>query len=249
MPEPGPHEEQHREQDERHRRTDVAGQNAVNGRWWPTTAAAHRAGCRRRARAGCSTVRRTRLRAEAATISRMKTFESTTLNRGASSTPAMPASTLDSSQENLDTRSALMPFSSTSRWLSTTARMRRPMGVHRNSTVSTMTVPSVATQTWRHRPRSSRNCRCGNRHRRPGSAGRCGCRAPEDGLDRLGNGDHQPDRRHELRQGPRVRSRRKMNWSSTRPSAIETTTTANSADGHERPVVVADQDVEHELPT
>ncbi len=84
--------------------------------------------------------------ADAATISSVKTFESTTLNSGASSTPAMPASTLDSSHENLDTRSALMPFSSTSRWLSTTARMRRPIGVHRNSTVSTITVPSVATQ-------------------------------------------------------------------------------------------------------
>ena len=78
--------------------------------------------------------------ADAATISSVKLFESTTLNSGASSTPAMPASTLDNSHENLETRSALMPFSSTRRWLSTTARIRRPMGVHRNRTVSTITV-------------------------------------------------------------------------------------------------------------
>ena len=39
-----------------------------------------------------------------------------------------------------------MPFSSTSRWLSTTARIRSPIGVHRNRIVSASTMANVATQ-------------------------------------------------------------------------------------------------------
>ena len=68
----------------------------------------------------------------------------------------------------------------------------------------------------------------------------------EDRLDRLGDADHEADRGHELREWRRVRSSRKMNRSRTSPRAIETTIDGDERGRHERPVMVVDQDVEHD---
>ena len=58
--------------------------------------------------------------------------------------PAMPANNDDNAHANADTRSAAMPLSSVMRALSTTARMRRPMALNRNSAPSA-SVAMVAT--------------------------------------------------------------------------------------------------------
>ncbi len=74
------------------------------------------------------------------------------LKRGAMSTPANPANRLDSAQLNADTRSARMPASSVMRGLSTTARMRRPRSVNRNSAASAAVAVSamaIATNSLR----------------------------------------------------------------------------------------------------
>ena len=69
-----------------------------------------------------------------ATTTRLKKSPAASvLNRGAISTPAMPANSDDSIQANAETRSALMPLSSVIRPLSTTARIRRPIELKRNS--------------------------------------------------------------------------------------------------------------------
>ncbi len=65
----------------------------------------------------------------AATISRKKFCAASCGKSGPSSTPAMPASMLESAQPIDETRSELMPASSVMRALSTTARIRSPMRV------------------------------------------------------------------------------------------------------------------------
>ena len=72
--------------------------------------------------------------AATATMTRPKKSGATrVLNRGAISTPARPAKKLDRAQEKADTLLASTRFSSAMRGLSTTARMRRPSAVNRNS--------------------------------------------------------------------------------------------------------------------
>ena len=66
------------------------------------------------------------------------------LNRGAISTPAMPAKKLDSIQATEDTRSASIPANSVIRGLSTTARMARPREVNRNR-APRPSMPTTAT--------------------------------------------------------------------------------------------------------
>ena len=95
--------------------------------------------------------------------------------------------------------SALMPFSSTSRWLSTTVCMRRPIGVQRNSTVSTITVRTLRDERG-DAVRVHRETADVSRRRRP-RLGRVRERCPRNRLDRLAIPTvMSPDRRHELRQ-------------------------------------------------
>jgi hypothetical protein len=89
--------------------------------------------------------RRPSAAAAMATTTRLKKSAATNvLNRGAISTPAMPAKILDSAQAKADTRSARMPASSVMRGLSTTARIASPRAVKRNRAAST-SMPSTAT--------------------------------------------------------------------------------------------------------
>ena len=59
------------------------------------------------------------------------------------STPASPARMLDRIHAISDTRSELIPWSCTSRGLSTTARMRRPSPPPRKSNVNATTTIAV----------------------------------------------------------------------------------------------------------
>ena len=64
---------------------------------------------------------------------------------GSSSTPARPARTLDSAHAPAATRGALIPSSCAMRRLSTTARICRPMPVHRNIATTAATTTTVMT--------------------------------------------------------------------------------------------------------
>ncbi len=64
---------------------------------------------------------------------------------GSSSTPARPANTLDNAHAPAATRGALMPSSCAMRRLSTTARICRPMSVHRNIATTAATTATVMT--------------------------------------------------------------------------------------------------------
>jgi hypothetical protein len=85
---------------------------------------------------GRLTSRPTAAAAMATTTRLKKSGAARVLNRGAMSTPASPANRLDSAQLKADTRSARTPVSSVMRGLSTTARICRPMPVHRNRAAS-----------------------------------------------------------------------------------------------------------------
>ena len=92
--------------------------------------------------------------AATATTTRLKKSPAASvLNRGAMSTPARPAKSDESAHAKAETRSAAMPFSSVIRGLSTTARIRRPIAVNRNSARERRPSPRP--------PRSWRRARCG----------------------------------------------------------------------------------------
>ena len=76
------------------------------------------------------------------------------LKRGAINTPAIPANRLDSAHAKADTRSALIPFNSVIRGLSTTARSANPSELKRNK-APRAAMPTRATAIWANSSRLS----------------------------------------------------------------------------------------------
>jgi hypothetical protein len=93
-------------------------------------------------------VRRPTAAAAMATMTRWKKSGAmSVLKRGAIRTPAMPANRLESAQAKAEIRSALMPFSSAMRGLSTTARRASPSELKRNRAPRAV-MPRRATAIW-----------------------------------------------------------------------------------------------------
>ena len=181
--------------------------------------------------------------AAAATMSNVNELESTTPNKGASRTPARPASRLDNSHENVETRVALMPLSSTMRWLSTTARIRSPIGVQRNRQVSRTTTATVATRVATPSALVDRLPRC-----KPcpiaSVGGAVRVLPPKMTLIVSGIPTMRPIVVTSLASVDDVRSNRKMNLSSSEPERDRHHDDREQRSRDERPVVIVDQHVE-----
>ncbi len=135
----------------------------------------------------------------AETSSVVKSSMLSTDEYGASRTPASPAIVLESIQAAELARSAFTPASSVSRGLSTTARICRPIAVHRNIATSSSTASAVADEDRHLATIEHVVTEVVERVVVPPDARDAeGLAGPEPDLDDLGERDEQTERGHEL---------------------------------------------------